>query len=405
MNRRFLTTTFGAVLVLGALFLIGAINLQSVAAQTVTQYESRPDQAALYLGDLAYLRDVVSLPADQEVCVVLPSTTLSQSLIITENGERVQSYRYVSSGTAPEAMPLFNAMGAPSSVSSSGQPLIIMWDPPGGEGEREIVLEYLATGASWQPVYDMTVLDDEQVLFGFDAEVRNTALPIDGAEILLVAGMPGADPNYQPDMTMTQSNVGYFGVDAAAPAIGGAVQVQHVYRIGEQPIMPGEVLRLNLVNETLGARRLLVWDARYGQRVDVIYKVQNTTDVPFVTGTVRAYEDGLYVGDDAIEWTPTGSEGSVTMAGLSDIRVRRTESVEVIGGFARDTDHFHEVELSISNHSDEDLDLIVLDEWNQYGIDFSFSHEPERQGNNVLRWELTIPAGEQVLVEYSFTRD
>ena len=36
----------------------------------------------------------------------------------------------------------------------------------------------------------------------------------------------------------------------------------------------------------------------------------------------------------------------------------------------------------------------MLDEWYQGGQGFTFSHEPRRQGNNVLRWELDIAAGD-----------
>jgi hypothetical protein len=117
-------------------------------------------------------------------------------------------------------------------------------------------------------------------------------------------------------MNMTQSNIGYFNErEQGATSVGGSVEIAYVYPLGTQSLGPGETLRWNLAAGDLDARRLLVWDARVGQRVDVIYKVNNSTEVPFVEGSVRAYQDGLYVGEDPIEWTPTGSEGSVTVAG------------------------------------------------------------------------------------------
>jgi len=206
-------------------------------------------------------------------------------------------------------------------------------------------------------------------------------------------------------MTITQSNVGYFNeADQAATTVGGAVEIAYVYPLGTQSLEPGETLRWNLAAGDLDARRLLVWDARVGQRVDVIYKVNNSTEVPFVEGSVRAYQDGLYVGEDPIEWTPVGSEGSVTVAGLSNVRVRRTESVEMLGN-ARDDRYQHEVILAVTNHGDEAVDLTVLDEWNTYGFDYVYSAEPVRQGNNVLRWEVSVPSGETLEITYSFTTD
>lgn len=361
--------------------LLAIWNLSPAAAQGTTLLLSQPDEAALYLGDLAYLRDTLTLPAGEAVQIVLPATALPQSIRITEGEERVRVYRFAAAG---------GGVSAPT----------VTWDPPSGDAPRQIVLEYLATGAGWGPLYDMTVLADDRVQFGFDAEIRSTALALDGAEVRLVAGMPGAQPGYQPQINVTQSNVGYADVGAAAT--GGPVQVQHVYEVGALTLAPGDVLRVNLLSQPLDARRLLVWDARLGQRVDVIYKVANSTDVPFVEGSVNAYQDGLYVGQDAIEWTPSGSEGSVTIAGLSDLRVRRTESVEVIGSFGRVERYRHDVTLAISNHSAEAVALTVLDEWNTYGYDFTFSREPQRQGNNVLRWELDVPAGESVEITYTY---
>lgn len=361
--------------------LLAVWNLSPAAAQGTILVISQPDQAALYLGDLVFLRDALTLPAGEAAQIVLPATVLPQSIRITEDGERVRVYRFVAAGSG---------VSAPT----------VMWDAPAGDTPRQIVLEYLATGAGWGPLYDMAVLANNRVQFGFDAEIRSTSLTLDGAEVRLVAGMPGAQPGHQPQMNMTQANVGYADVGAAAGS--GPVQVQHVYEVGALTLTPGDVLRVNLLSEPLDARRLLVWDARLGQRVDVIYKVANSTDVPFVEGPVNAYQDGLYVGQDPIEWTPSGSEGSVTIAGLSDVRVRRTESAEVIGSFGRVERYRHDVTLAISNHSAEDVALTVLDEWNSYGYDFTFSREPQRQGNNVLRWELNVPAGESVEITYTY---
>lgn len=371
--------------VLLAACLLGTFAPQPAAAQQGTiRYESQPDAAALYLGDLAYLRDELAVPAGMEAAIVLPATALRDSLRITEDGGRLPGFRYLASD-GPE--------GAP----------VVTWDPPPGDSPRQVVLEYLATGAGWQPLYDMDVLQDGGVQFGFDALIHNTALPLDGADIRLVAAMPGAEPGYQPQATVTQMNVGY--AEASAAVAGGPLEILHVYEIGSQRIPQGAVLCWSLVYQTLEARRLLVWDARLGQRVDVIYKVFNSTDTPFVSGPVRAYQDGLYVGQDHIEWTPSGGEGSVTVAGLSDLRVRRTESVEALGGFRQDERYRHTVRLEITNHGGEDVALTVLDEWNRAGTGFSFSHEPQRQGNNVLRWELSVPAGEQMVVQYTFVTD
>lgn len=366
---------------LAVVILVSAFAPAALAQGTLL-IESEPDAAALYLGDLAYLHDEFTLPAGLAAQVVLPGSAIIDSLVITEGGARVPGYRV---------------------QTVEGRPAV-QWEPAAGEGERAVVLDYLATGAGWSPIYDMTILAPDQVRMGFEARVFSTGLTLDGVDLRLVAGMPGGS-SYTPNMTITQSNVGYFNEqEQGATSVGGSVEIAYVYPLGTQSLGPGETLRWNLVAGDLDARRLLVWDARVGQRVDVIYKVNNSTDVPFVEGSVRAYQDGLYVGEDPIEWTPVGSEGSVTVAGLSNVRVRRTESVEMIGT-VRDDRYQHEIILAVTNHGDEAIDMTVLDEWNVYGFDYTYSAEPVRQGNNVLRWAVSVPAGETLEITYGFTTD
>lgn len=368
--------------VLAALILTGPAAV-SRAQDGIFVVESQPDAAALYLGDMAYIRDTLTVPAGMAARVLLPASTMRDSLVITEDGQRIARYRLGS--------------------TDHGSPTVT-WDVAPGEETREIVLAYLISGMGWSPRYTMAVLDETRVQFGFEVEIHNNALDLSGVDLRLVAGMAGADPNYRPDMTVTQMNVLYDAPQTSAPVMGGAVAINHVYDIGAQTLAQGEILRWNLFDDTLDARRLLVWDARFGQRTDVIYKVLNSSEIPFVEGAVYAYENDLFVGQDAIEWTPGGSEGSVTIGGLSTVRVRRTESVEETGTFEDDR-YLHTVVLAVTNHSDADIELTILDEWNPRGLDFDFSAEPTRQGNNVLRWEPTIPAGAQLEITYTYVID
>jgi hypothetical protein len=133
----------------------------------------------------------------------------------------------------------------------------------------------------------------------------------------------------------------------------------------------------------------------------VIYKVQNDTDVPLAEGIVRISQDQLFVGSDFIETTPIGSEGSVTVGSLPDVRVRRSASEE----FRQETGNDyrqHSVTLEINNYGEDTLDLIVLDRWNPDAWEFEFSLPPAREPDNILRWEVSIDAGDSLAITYSY---
>ncbi len=391
----------GLILVLIAL-LVASVAPVAAAEDVSIRYESQPDEVALYLGDLAYARDSVSLPPG-EVTVTFPSTVVADSLVVSENGERVRVLRF-HNRAAPA--PAVDAWSSSTLITTEAGPLEVSW-PSEAPAPREVVLESVARGAGWRPVYDMLVLDEENVRFSFSAEITDYALPLEETHVRLVSGMIGsADGSvYNAMMTVAQNNLGYQNVVDAAQPQAEQISAHHVYDLGPLTVMPGEMVRVSMVDETLGARRIIAWDTRQGERTDVVYKVANTSELPFAEGFVRAYQDGIYLGSDAIEWTPVGSEGSVTVAGMSDVRVRRKESVEELAERSGYNEYYHEVTLEIGNYSGEDIEITVLDEWLNYAVEFTFSDEPTRQPGNVLRWDLAVHAGERVTITYEFYTD
>lgn len=382
----------------------GSVVPVASADDVSIRYETQPDEAVLYLGDLVYGRDTVSLPPG-DVEVAFPPNVIADSLIVTEDGERVRVLRFRNR----------NAVSMEAMLSSRAEPLtdyqaqrvLVTW-PSEATETREVVIEYLMRGAGWRPVYDMNVLDEENVVFSFNVEITDYTLTLDGAKVKLVSGMIASSDmgTYAAQMTAAQNALGYQNVGAewAAPQ-AEQISAHHVYDIGALSIAPGDVVRVGMVSETLGARRVIAWDTSQGERTDVVYKVANTSALPFAEGLVRTYQDGIYLGSDFIEWTPAGSEGSVTVAGMSDVRVRRRESVEEVAARQFQNEYHHEVTLEIGNYSGEEITITVLDRWNSDAVEFSFSHEPARQPGNLFRWDVSVPAGERVTITYDFYTD
>lgn len=364
-------------------------------------YASRPDEAALYLNDLVFVRDTAQLPAG-DLRVLLPPGTFPNTLILTENGARVRSYRITPQGADVYYSQASFRYGS-ASYGMGGQAYALTWESAVVGDTRTITLEYLMTGAHWSPTYDMTLLDDQSVALAFFAEIENSALMLEGASLYLVAGRVDLSQqvNLVSQMTFNQYAVGYADTPVTLPDLGvGAISLQHIYPLEAVTAEPGDLLYVNLADATLPARRLLVWNAASEQEVDVIYKVTNATAVPFAEGVVRVFEDALFRGSDFIETTPVSSEGSVTVGSVPDVRVRRTLSSEYEGGAT--SYYLHTVQLEVSNFSPGELTLSILDQWLEEAWQFEYSLEPERQPDNLLQWEVTVGSGETLTITYSF---
>jgi hypothetical protein len=404
MVRKLALGILAAILVLG-----GVLVANHPAASAGSQklggmlYASLPDEAGLYLNDIVFVRDTVVLPAEN-VRVLLPPGTYITTLILSENGERVHTYRVTPQ--APEVYYSQMVFGSRAgSYAAGGTAYVLTWEPTAGSGQtREVKLEYLMTGASWTPAYDMQIVDDQTVKLAFFAEIHNSALMLDGTTLYLLAGRVDLSQqmNQVSQVTMNQYAVGYADDTVSLPALGvGMVTLQHIYSLGPVDAEPGDTIYVNQADATLQARRLYAWNASQDQQVNVIYKVTNGTEIPLAEGIVRTYQEGLFMGSDFIETTPVGSEGSVTVGSLPDVRVRRTESQEYHGEVSQSY-YQHSAALEIHNFSQDDLSLIVLDVWNERAWQFEYSMEPQRQQDNLLRWEVSIPAGGSLTITYQY---
>jgi hypothetical protein len=151
----------------------------------------------------------------------------------------------------------------------------------------------------------------------------------------------------------------------------------------------------------LPIRRVLLWNAASDEAVTVIYKVNNNSDQPFSPGIVRSYRDDLILGSDAMERTPIGSEGSVTVGTLPDVRVRREETREPINPNEY-YDTLHTITFEIENFSADTIEIEVIDFYPVDSIDLEFQNTPTTEPGNVLRWVFTLEPGTTLDTSYTF---
>jgi hypothetical protein len=354
-------------------------------AEDQIRYTSQPDEMVVFLNDIAFVHDEVQLPGGVNVQVVLPSQVFPDTLILRENDERVRSYR----------------------VRNIDGQTVVQWDSATDTDLRTVTFEYLMNGIGWQPKYDMWLAGDsvETVDFDFFAEMRNSTLLLDDVEVVLAAARVDTSQQLGEVSTIT-ANQYFAGYEQAATTTGaptGPIDIQHVYDVGRVTGEPGEVMYVSLTQSELPARRLLLWNAQTDRQVTIIYKVRNESEQPFAEGIVRSYQNNLFIGSDFMELTPVGSEGSITVGNLQNVRVNRRETESAIneGRFDRQYD----VELEMTNFSAEAVEIEVVDVWRPNAEEFRFSDEPEREVNNVLRWIVRIEAGATEIIAYQFKVD
>jgi len=269
-------------------------------------------------------------------------------------------------------------------------------------------MEYLLGGVSWRPTYDMWLGadTDETVELDYFAEITDSALDLDEVEAQLVAGFVDLSTPIAPaaELSANQRLAGFEAADiltTSGPT--GQVDIQHVYDIGRLTAEPGDTVYSQLVGETLPARRLHLWNAPTDRQVTVIYKVTNESEQPFAEGVVRSYQDGLFIGSDFVERTPIGSEGSITVGHLQDVRVKReqTQTAIDVGRF----DHRFDVELTMENFTDRTVHMDVVDFLPTNAENLQASISPQLEAGNIMRWPISLEPGDEMIITYEYLVD
>lgn len=369
------------VLILISMVLMMALPMQ---AQDSIRYSGQPDEVAIFLNNVAYVQDNLTLPAGVDVELVIPYEAYPGTIVLRENERRVPNYR----------------------TQIVGNELVIRWrSGDSGADSRDVSLSYLINGLSWTPSYEMWLGDTtEQVGFDFFAEITNQIFTLDEANVRLVAGR--VDTNQQiGDISRITSNQYIAGYESGESVnLNGEVTIQYIYELGKLSSEPLDTVYQQLYSGSLSARRIVLWNANVDDEAIIIYKVRNTTDIPFTEGIVHSYENGIFVGSDFIEMTPTTSEGSVTVGTVQGVRVNRASTRTAVTGIGyRDTKY--DVTLALENFTGETIIMEVVNVYPADAVNFTFSHEPMRQEGNLFRWEITLEPGASEQIVYSYVGD
>jgi uncharacterized protein (TIGR02231 family) len=316
----------------------------------------------------------------------------------------------------------------------------------GAETPTEVELSYHVPGASWRPLYDLT-LDGEQLTVSYLAEVtQQTGEDWPAVELVLATmrrglhqRLPELDPWYigkavPPPPVVHRARramaAGFAAEPAAhAPLADGATQPEAAVLMAE----PGDSVGAGLVYRV---QRPLAVPADGGPHKTSIGRfgldaaldhlavpvlapeaylratVTNTSPLLLLPGPARVFHETQFVGETSLETVAAGEEFELQLGVDDQIRVerklrRRSTSKAVIGG-TRTIDVGYEI--TVENHRTSRTTVSVHDR-----IPVSTDGEirvrlretspaPAKQTDlGELTWELSLDGSREATVRYRFT--
>ncbi len=414
------------IVLFACIFMLLCLPASSSAGDDLARvYVPNPDEIIIYNADLAQLTQRFIIQGNESFRVELPKALLPNTLRVKVDGADVPMFRISASATAGSSYSssanLYNYNPSTSGYDTNVEGYWLEWENTGLDG-AEVQLTYLAHGISWEARYSCDIMDNGKVNFHYTAAIDNRLMHIEDCRIRLLSGIvAGINQQDWNNMTMTQRGGMLYNTMSEGQYGGGDSQVtlnvHEIYDIDMRGLENNKMTCIMLFDGELEYTKHLVWDARQDRdvagKVQVIYKVQNESSLPFAAGTVQMYEDDIFIGMDPMELTPIGSPGHITMGESMNFRVFRYQKDERIterpAGVPNWVDNKHTVTLEIRYFGEEPATLEILDTYRSYsGSIFRADGQKiieETRYDNVLNFEVDIKKGDKKIVEYVYYTD
>jgi len=286
--------------------------------------------------------------------------------------------------------------------TKSTQLEVKMAKPAGGE---KLTLSYLAKGITWAPSYMVDITQAENAMVSAKAVVINEVCDLDDVKIQLVTGFPHlqfADivsplalkenlAQFLQSLVRGQSEQGQlrgvmskvmeqraFGLSDMSgmpmPAYGAAEEGKvaedlFFYPVEKVHLAKGEVGYFPLFTESVAYKHIYKWEIPdyvneeeqyyYNERrqrgeqepKEVVWhclKMQNTTKVPWTTAPAEVVKEGLILGQDTLNYTPTQGETTLRITQAASVKAEQLEL---------ETDRKRDAAQLYGNH----YDLVTVD--------------------------------------------
>jgi uncharacterized protein (TIGR02231 family) len=315
----------------------------------------------------------------------------------------------------------------------------------GAAAEASVELSYHAPGASWRPLYDLT-LDGEELAVSYLAEVtQQTGEDWPAVELVLATtrrgrhqGLPELDPWYigkappPSSLPPAMPRMARRAMAVAAGAVGGAPQADRpeaavlmaepsdsvgaglVYRIQRPLAVPADggphttsIGRFGL-DAALDHLAVPVLAPEAYLRATVT----NTSPLLLLPGPARVFHGTQFVGETSLETVAAGEEFELQLGVDDQVRVerklrRRSTGKAVIGG-TRTIDVGYEIAVENHRHSRTRVsvhDHIPVSTDGDIRVRLRETNPAPATQTDLgeLTWELSLDGGQEATVRYRFT--
>lgn len=257
-------------------------------------------------------------------------------------------------------------------------------------GIYQMNVTYLMRGPQWNPTY-LVDLDTSQLQCW--ATIQNVE-NWNNFNLILVSGgphivyyNPTIETNYALQPTITASA---FAVDFSPTT----TDEYHEYTYNSKlSFQAGTTVRIPLFNGTVGLRQEYYWSS---DDVQNRYHLNDTTSQPFATGNVEFYRGNVWVGEDAITYTPVNAESILVVSSAPDIQVISTVTKSVTQGNYWDQG----TNLTITNYKSTNIQILIQQEI--YGSNLVTSTPQATVVGSTLSWTISLNPNETTTIFYEY---
>ncbi len=298
----------------------------------------------------------------------------------------------------------------------------LLWqlDAPGGSQQVEVT--YLTNNLNWKSDYVMVLNEDDDAgaLTGWVTLTNQSGATYDGARLQLVAGdVQRVNGNMRPEAARQMMMSDAVVQESAGFTEQGFFEY-HLYTLGRPAdVVNNEQKQVTLLEaDEFGVEKRLIFNGathyyrgQYGQvassqKVGVFLDFENSEvnglGMPLPKGTVRVYkrdETGAqqFIGEDLIDHTPRDEDVRIKMGEAFDVvGDRRQMDYSILSGCVSESAW----EVTLRNHKDEDVDVMLVEPVGGDWEIISSSHEFTKLDAWTFTFEPEVSALGETTVTY-----